>query len=358
MPNGNSPQMQIPLMAENDTLKYLLNNDGFNAMDDGFNRILDVNLSAGNATLTQTQFTRNVTFRCQSHVVPRTLTLPSTVGSGPTVTVNRFCVVINEGTGDVTVSGGAGTNQVVGVGSAAIVITDGTDVYLGSRFLAAREYREEGVGVITDPTFVDFIGNGVTAALSTTGVTVTVAMPTVQDEGSTEVTDMTNINFVGAGVSVTPTGSSAAINIPGVNVEEEGVVQTTGASAVNFIGTGVTAVNNAGVADVTITNEPHAPVQDATTARVAANADFSGVRTIYFTNAAAATYTINTGITAVGAVVVVQDTAAGQVTITAGAGVTLKAADGLLSTRVQYSHVVITPDQNTANHYYVSGDTV
>lgn len=357
MPNGNSPQLQIPLMAENDTLKYLINNDGFNAVDDGFNRILNVNMSAGDATLTQTQFTRNVTFRCQGHAVGRTLNLPSTVGSAPTVTVNRFCIVINDGTGDVTVSGGAGVNQIVGAGSVAMVITDGTDVYLGSRFVAAREFRNEGAAVVTDPTHVDFIGNGVSAALSAGGVNVTVTMPSVQDEGVTEVTDMTNINFVGAGVTVTPTGSSAAINIPGVNIEEEGVLQITGTSAVNFIGNGVTAVNNAGVADVTIKNEPHAPVQDATTARVATDADFAGVRTIYFTNAAATTFTINTGIATKEACVVVQD-GIGQVTLVAGAGVTLKAADGLLSTRTQYSHIVITPDQNTADHYYVSGDTV
>lgn len=252
MPNGNSPQLQIPLMAENDTLKYLLNNDGFNAVDDAFNRILDVDMAAGNVALTATQFTRNITFRCINHGVARTLTVPSTVGSAPVVTVNRYFIVINDGTGDVTISGGAGVNQAVGAGSSALVVTDGTDVYLVSRFVAAREFREEGVNQVTDPAFVNFVGNGITAAASASGVDVTVSLPTVQDDGVNQSVDTTLINFTGPGVVVTPTGSTVAVNIPGVNVEDEGVNQVTAAAAINFIGAYVSVANNAGTADVTI----------------------------------------------------------------------------------------------------------
>lgn len=252
MPNGNSPQIQIPLMAENDTLKYLLNNDGFNAMDDAFNRILDVDLNAGNVALTESQFTRNVTFRGINHTVNRTLTVPSTVGSSPVVTANRFFIVINGGTGDITIDGGAGANQTVGAGSSALVVTDGSAIYLVSRFVAAREFREEGVNQVTDPAFVNFIGNTVTAALNGGGVDVTVSSVAVEDDGVGQTTDTTVMDFTGGGVVVTPTGSSAAVNIPGVNVEEEGVTQVTAAGALNFIGTYVTATNDAGDADITI----------------------------------------------------------------------------------------------------------
>lgn len=254
MPNGNSPQLQIPLMAENDTLKYLLNNDGFNAIDNALNRFLAVDLTAGNVTLTESQFTRNGTYQCSGHTVTRTLTVPSTVGSSPVVTSNRFFIVINDGTGAVDISGGAGANQSVGAGSSAMVATDGNIIYLISRNIATREFREEGGAVITDPAFVNFIGNNVTAALSGGGINITVTGPAVQDDAVGQTTDTTIMNFTGAGVVVTPTGSLAAINVPGVNVEDESVVVTTGASAVNFLGNAVTVVNNAGVADVTMTN--------------------------------------------------------------------------------------------------------
>jgi len=252
MPNGNSPQLQIPLMAENDTLKYLLNNDGFNAIDNAINRILAVDMTAGNVALTESQLTRNVAFRCSGHAVPRNLTIPTTVGSAPIITVNRFFIVSNNGTGDVTVTHGAGGTVLVGASSSALVLADGTDIVLVSRFVPARIFQEEGANVVTDPTFVNFIGNGVTATLSGGGVNVTLSGFAVQDDAVSQTTDTTVVNFTGGGVAVTPTGSSAAVNIPGVNVEEEGVAVTTAASAINFIGNNITAVNNAGTADVTL----------------------------------------------------------------------------------------------------------
>ena len=254
MPNGNSPQLQIPLMAENDTLKYLLNNDGFNAIDNALNRFLAVDMTSGNVALTESQFTRNGTFQCSGHTVTRTLTVPSTVGSAPVVTVNRFFIVINDGTGDVDVTGGGGANQTIGPSSSAMLASDGTIIYLISRNIVARDYQEEGGSIVTDPTFVNFIGNTVTAALSAGGVNVTVTSLAVQDDAVGQTTDTTVLDFTGGGVAVTPTGSSAAINIPGVNVEDESSLITTAASAINFLGNAVSVVNNAGVADVTMAN--------------------------------------------------------------------------------------------------------
>ena len=127
MPNGNSPQLQIPLMAESDTLKYLLNNDGFNAVDNAFNRIAVVDMTAGSVALIESVFTRNGVFRCSGHAAARNLTIPITVGSAPVVTVNRFFMVDNIGTGDVTITHGSGTTQVVGPGSIVLVMADGVD---------------------------------------------------------------------------------------------------------------------------------------------------------------------------------------------------------------------------------------
>ena len=259
MPNGNSPQLQIPLMAESDTLKYLLNNDGFNAIDNALNRISVVDMTSGNVSLTESTFTRNGTFRCSGHTVGRTLTIPTTVGSAPVVTTNRSFLVDNIGTGDVTITHGSGDTQLVGPASIVMVMSDGVDIKLVSRFVAARQYQEEGVGVITDPTFVNFVGNLVTATLSGAGIDITVAGAEVESEGVSQATDVTVLDFTGAGVSVTPTGSSVEVIVAGLTVEDEGVAVTAGATAIDFIGNTVSVVNNAGTAEVTLAN---ATVQD------------------------------------------------------------------------------------------------
>jgi hypothetical protein len=57
----------------------------------------------------------------------------------------------------------------------------------------------------------------------------------------------------------------------------------------------------------------------------------------------------------VGAVIELRQTGVGRVTVAAGAGVTLNAADGFLTTRVQYSTVSLM--KIATNTWQISGDT-
>lgn len=83
----------------------------------------------------------------------------------------------------------------------------------------------------------------------------------VQDEGI-DVVNPTKINFLGAGVNAVDNAGVADVTIPGgsVPVEDEGTPVVAAPTAINFIGAGVTAVDNAGVADVTIPG--NTPVED------------------------------------------------------------------------------------------------
>lgn len=96
-------------------------------------------------------------------------------------------------------------------------------------------------------------------------------------------------------------------------------------------------------------------IVEATTARVATDGDLSGNNVLYFTNAAATTYTINTGLVGTEPLTIIQK-GAGQVTITAGAGVTINSADGAVATRVQYSSATLIPDPAAADLYTLIGD--
>ena len=80
--------------------------------------------------------------------------------------------------------------------------------------------QDEGSGLSTAATTLNFTGSGVTASGS--GATKTINIPggsgsslTVQDEGSALSTDATTLNFVGAGVVASGTGATKTITIAG-----------------------------------------------------------------------------------------------------------------------------------------------
>lgn len=81
------------------------------------------------------------------------------------------------------------------------------------------------------------------------------ALP-IEDEGVPVVAVPTALNFIGAGVTAVDNAGVADITIPGgaaaVPIEDEGVPVVAVPTALNFIGAGVTAADNAGVADITI----------------------------------------------------------------------------------------------------------
>lgn len=265
MPLGNTSYLQIPLMAESDNQKYLLSNNAFQAIDDSLNRLLSLDFTGTNLTLTESQLTRYGSFRGFGNALPRTLTIPTTVGSGPAITTNRFFIFHNTGADAITLTHGAGLTVDVPTGTVTLVLCDGTDIVsVASASGFDMGVREEGGGdFVSNPTFLNYIGNNVTAALNGLGADVTVTMPEVQDETVSTQTDTTFFNFTGAGVVATANGNGVDITIPGgsagLDVEEEGVGTVTAATVMNFIGANVTVTDNAGDADVTIQG---AAVQD------------------------------------------------------------------------------------------------
>ena len=75
---------------------------------------------------------------------------------------------------------------------------------------------------------------------------------------------------------------------------------------------------------------------------------------LIFTNASAITVTVPPDVLTQGDVVCIRQGAAGQVTLTAGAGVTLSSSDNLLSTRTQAAQIAVIADG--ANQFGVIGE--
>ena len=75
---------------------------------------------------------------------------------------------------------------------------------------------------------------------------------------------------------------------------------------------------------------------------------------LIFTNASAITVTVPPDVLAQGDVVCIRQGAAGRVTLTAGAGVTLSSSDNLLSTRTQAAQIAVIADG--ANQFGVIGE--
>lgn len=258
MPLGKTSYLQIPLMAEADNQKYLLFNDSIQALDDSLNRLLVLDFTGTNLTLTESQLTRYGAFRGTGNGIPRTLTIPQSVGGSPAITTNRFFVFQNAGGDTITLTHGVGTSVAVAAGTVTLVLCDGTDIIsVASAAGFDMGVREEGGGnIVNNPTFLNFIGQGVTASLNGLGADIDITMPEVQDDATSVQTDTTSFNFTGAGVTATASGNGVEINIPGatsgVDVENAGVSAVTAAAALNFIGANVTAVDNGGDADITI----------------------------------------------------------------------------------------------------------
>lgn len=259
MPLGNTSYLQIALMAESDNQKYLLHNDAIQAIDESLNRILVLDFFNTNLTLTESQLTRYGSFKGTGNIIPRTLTIPTTVGTSPAVTTNRFFIFHNDGGDTITLTHGGGGDTVdVPADTVTLVLCDGSDIItVASAAGFNMGVREEGGGdFVSNPTFLNLVGNSVTASLNGLGADITVAMPEVQDETVSVQTDTTFFNFTGAGVTAASNGNGVDVTIPGatsgVDVEEEGVGTVTAATVLNFIGNNVTAADVGGEAHVTV----------------------------------------------------------------------------------------------------------
>lgn len=348
MPNGNSSYLQIPLMAESDTQKYLLANAMTSALDGALNRLLDVDMSSGNVTLTVSQLTRYGCFRATGHAVPRTLTVPATVASGPSVTTNRFFIVHNDGSDTVTLTHGSGDTVDVAAGELTLAYCDGTDILAVS---SASSYgltvEEESVTVRANPSYIDFQGANVTASDDDPGVIVTIAAPTVQDEGVGEKTDPTFLNFEGAGVTAVADGNGVTITIPGggsgIAVDQDDVEVVAAGTTLNFTGNLVTAADGgSGTVDIDISFNINPQSTTASTYTVT-NADLAGNVIRKLSDATGVDVTVAASLTGTEPVTYVQS-GAGPLTFIEDTGVTINSLDGNLTTTGQWSSVVLIPD--------------
>jgi len=179
MPLGNTPQLQIPLMAENDNQKYLAFNDAVANLDDSFNRLLVVDLSSADATLSESDLTRYVCFRASGHTVTRSITIPTTVGGSPQVVVNRLVVFDNASSSQVNLVHGVNTVSVA-ANTAVLAYLDGTDILVISGGgtgggTSSLEVSDEGTILNSNVSSLNFVGTGVSAADNNGDITVNIS---------------------------------------------------------------------------------------------------------------------------------------------------------------------------------------
>ncbi len=126
---AQTPILAIPQIAEGQSSAYLVANAGITALEEAENRQLAVDMSGGDVTLTETQFLRNVLFRCSGQVDDDNLTIPDeiTVDGSPVTPQRKFLVRNDSDTYSVTVTDGTLTFEIP-TESTALLIYDGTNL--------------------------------------------------------------------------------------------------------------------------------------------------------------------------------------------------------------------------------------
>lgn len=110
-----TPNLAIPHVAEGQEDGHATVNDALDILDRAMNDTITHDVSAGNHTITATEFTENF-MHVAAPTVARTLTTPAT---------KRFFAVYNTGSADLTVATGS-TSFVVAAGDMVVFHTDGT----------------------------------------------------------------------------------------------------------------------------------------------------------------------------------------------------------------------------------------
>lgn len=112
-----SNNLDISQVAAGQSSKEVTVNNATGQLDAALTELLDVNLSAGNVTLTSAQFRGAMMFNGTGHSVSRNLTVPAVKRS--------IFVVRNSGTGDLNVVRGS-TTLTLFASTLAVFATDGT----------------------------------------------------------------------------------------------------------------------------------------------------------------------------------------------------------------------------------------
>lgn len=124
-----TPSLNVQPVLANQNGKETTINNGQLALEQATQSILAVDLSSGNVTLNAAQFTRNITFDCSGQTANRNLVVPLIV-NGSAAAPRFFCVRNNSATYTVVVKGATGATVTVQPASAAIIQSDGTDMFL------------------------------------------------------------------------------------------------------------------------------------------------------------------------------------------------------------------------------------
>lgn len=140
-----------------------------------------------------------------------------------------------------------------------------------------------------------------------------------------------------------------------LTVQDENTNVSTAVTQIDFQGSGVAVTSGTG--EVVVTIDPTTPVTSKTVDYIAVLADAGSV--VRMNKAAAATFTVPPGSSVAfptGTSILVTQQGAGQVTLTPGAGVTLRSRSGALKTAGQYAAVSII--KVAADEWLVTGDVV
>lgn len=159
-----TPILGIREIAGNQQNQYITANEAFRALEAAGNDFLGVDLAAGNASLTEAQFTAFYAFIAGGHNVARVLTVPAS---------KRAFVVINAGLANVTVTRGSST-VVVPSDASALLLTDGTaDGLVGIGGGGGGVGWGSITGNIDEQTDLNTILTNIGIALSATGILAT-----------------------------------------------------------------------------------------------------------------------------------------------------------------------------------------
>lgn len=111
-----SSNLDLQQVSENQTLKEVSINTMSGQLDAAITEFLSIDVSASDASLTNSQYRRNVMFVASGAAVARVLTVPA---------LKKLSLIRNDGTADVSVTRGS-TALVVGAGLVSLIYTDGT----------------------------------------------------------------------------------------------------------------------------------------------------------------------------------------------------------------------------------------
>jgi len=191
---------------------------------------------------------------------------------------------------------------------------------------------------------IDGVDYNLQWATPSTGLTDIVSDITPQLGGSLDVNGQSIVSVTNGNIPITPNGTGSVIldglSWPQADGTANQVLKTDGAGQLGWA-----------------TDDPHQIImtQQTGTTYTLLDADLSGNKAIKFNNAAAITFTVNSSMTNKEPLTIIQE-GAGVVTVTAGAGVTIKSRGSLVATAGQYAVAALVPDDDTADHYFLTGD--